>query len=238
MPAAESAKPDRADWLNPEPSTLFRRAVMTSHPSADATDVLDALGIPVGPEPEPAEDGPPLPKKHPILVVDDEDEILFSLRGLLRQEFDLHTARSGAEALEIMRRHVIHVIMTDQRMPQMTGIELLRRARGECPEAVRIVFTGYADIKAVIDAINEGQIFRYLTKPWDPDELVLALRQGCAEYDRVTGRRTLLLDFRDYANRCRKLPADEMLQMTGAELLDRIDRELAADEGKGGMGAG
>ena len=59
--------------------------------------------------------------KHPILVVDDEAEILFSLRGLLRQEFELHTAESGAEALEIMRRHVIHVIMTDQRMPQMTG---------------------------------------------------------------------------------------------------------------------
>src|SRR5437764_11709789 len=140
--------------------------------------------------------------KHPILVVDDEAEILFSLRGLLRQEFELHTAESGAEALDIMRRHVIHVIMTDQRMPQMTGVELLQQARGECPEAVRIVFTGYADIKAVIDAINQGQIFRYLTKPWDPDELVSVLHQACEHYDQLAERRRLLRDLRDHVARC------------------------------------
>jgi DNA-binding NtrC family response regulator len=174
-------------------------------------------------------------EKHPILVVDDEEEILFSLRGLLRQEFELHTASSGAEALDIMRRHVIHVLMTDQRMPQMTGVELLEQARTVCPEAVRIVFTGYADIKAVIDAVNQGQIFRYLTKPWDPDELVSALRQGCDEYEKVTARRVLLLDVRDYVKRCQKLPGDAMLQMTGDELLERLEKGLAADEGKGGV---
>jgi DNA-binding NtrC family response regulator len=176
--------------------------------------------------------------KHPILVVDDEEEILFSLRGLLRQDFELHTAASGVEALDIMRKHVIHVIMTDQRMPQMTGVELLQQARGECPEAIRMVFTGYADIKAVIDAINQGSVFRYLTKPWDPDELMATLRQGCAEYNRVTERRHLLLDARDYVKRCQKLPADTMFQVTGDELLERIERELALEEGKGGMGAG
>jgi DNA-binding NtrC family response regulator len=176
--------------------------------------------------------------KHPILVVDDEEEILFSLRGLLRQEFELHTASSGAEALDLMRRHVIHVLMTDQRMPQMTGVQLLEQARNLCPEAVRIVFTGYADIKAVIDAINQGQIFRYLTKPWDPDELISVLRQGCDEYDRLTARRMLLLDVRDYVNRAQKLPSDTMFQMTGNELLDRIEAGLAADEGKGGVVAG
>lgn len=176
--------------------------------------------------------------KHPILVVDDEAEILFSLRGLLRQEFELHTAESGAEALDIMQRHVIHVIMTDQRMPQMTGVELLQRARGACPEAVRIIFTGYADIKAVIDAINQGQIFRYLTKPWDPDELVSTLRLACDEYDKVTARRNLLFDFRDYVNRCQKLPGDELLQLTGVNLLERIEAGLAADEGRGGMSVG
>jgi DNA-binding NtrC family response regulator len=176
--------------------------------------------------------------KHPILVVDDEEEILFSLRGLLRHEFDVHTAASGAAALEIMRRQVIHVILSDQRMPGMTGVELLQQARAECPEAVRIVFTGYADIKAVIDAINRGQIFRYLTKPWDPDELVAALRQAGEEYDRLTQRRFLLLDIRDHVTRCQKLGGDEMLQHTGAELLERIERALAADEGRGGMAAG
>jgi DNA-binding NtrC family response regulator len=176
--------------------------------------------------------------KHPILVVDDEEEILFSLRGLLRHEFDVHTAPSGAEALEIMRRQVIHVLMTDQRMPQMNGVELLQQARGECPEAIRLVFTGYADIKAVIDAINTGQIYRYLTKPWDPDELISVLRQACQEYDRLTARRSLLLDVRDYVKRCLKLPGDEMLQLTGKNLLERVEEALTADAGRGGMGDG
>src|SRR5438093_1441244 len=107
--------------------------------------------------------------RHPILVVDDEAEILFSLRGLLRREFEVHTAESGPEALEILRRQSVHVIMTDQRMPGMTGVELLSQVQGEHPDAIRVVFTGYADIKAVIDAVNEGHIFRYITKPWDPE---------------------------------------------------------------------
>jgi DNA-binding NtrC family response regulator len=176
--------------------------------------------------------------KHPILLVDDESEILFSLRGLLRQEFELHTAASGAEALDILRLHPIHVIMTDQRMPQMTGVELLRRAREDFPEAVRIVFTGYADIKAVIDAINEGQIFRYLTKPWDPDELVAAFRQACDHYDRVTDRRQLLLDLRDHLNRCQGQVTDGVTQQTGTELVGRLELVLEADAGQGGLGWG
>jgi DNA-binding NtrC family response regulator len=162
--------------------------------------------------------------KHSILLVDDEPEILFSLRGLLRREYDLHTANSGAEALEVLHRQPIQVIMTDQRMPEMTGVELLRRARGECPEAIRIVFTGYADIKAVIDAINQGQIYRYLTKPWDPDELLAVLRQACDYYDRIAERRRLLLDLREHLARS---PGQE----GGAELVARLDQALADGHG-------
>lgn len=133
-------------------------------------------------------------RKHPILLVDDEPEILFSLRGLLRKEFDVHTAESGLEALEILKQQPVHVVMTDQRMPEMTGVELLSRVQGECPQAIRIVFTGYADIKAVVDAVNQAQIFRYLTKPWDPDELIALLRQACDEYEQVTERVRLRAD--------------------------------------------
>src|SRR5207249_3043226 len=130
--------------------------------------------------------------KHPILVVDDEPEILFSLRALLRRDFDVHTAESGAEALEVLAQQPIHVVMTDQRMPELTGVELLTRVMGEWPDAVRMVFTGYADIKAVIDAINQGHIFRYVTKPWDPDELLSVLRQACEEYLRIAAQQRLL----------------------------------------------
>lgn len=176
--------------------------------------------------------------RHPILLVDDEEEILFSLRGLLRTEFELHTATNGAEALEILSRHSIHAIMTDQRMPNMTGVELLRRAKAERPEAVRIVFTGYADIKAVIDAVNQGEIYRYLTKPWDPDELVAVFRQACDYYDRLSERRMLLCDLRDHLKRCDERPDDALLPQDRADLQARLTRALAADEGKGGLSWG
>jgi response regulator RpfG family c-di-GMP phosphodiesterase len=136
--------------------------------------------------------------KHPILVVDDEPEILQSLRGLLRMEFEVYTAQNGFEALEILQQRPIHVVMSDQRMPEMTGVQFLSQVQGECPEAMRIVFTGYADIKAVIDAINQGRIFRYITKPWDPDELRAVLHQACEEYEQFVARKHLLTDLRDH----------------------------------------
>jgi DNA-binding NtrC family response regulator len=190
------------------------------------------------PHPSSLSSGGPVMSKHPILLVDDEPEILFSLRGLLRQEFELYTAESGAEALEVLHRRPVHVIMTDQRMPQMTGVELLRRSQGECPEAIRLIFTGYADIKAVVDAINQGQVYRYLTKPWDPDELVAVLHEACEHYERIAERRRLLHDVRTYVARCQALlagdgPAAEAAR-DGAALMERLDRALAAGPGTGG----
>lgn len=136
--------------------------------------------------------------KHAILLVDDEPEILFSLKGLLRREFDLYTAESGQQALEILRQHRIHVIMTDQRMPEMTGVELMGRVKTEYPDAVRMIFTGYADIKAVVEAINTGGLFRYITKPWDPDELIELLREAAVAYDRLVERRQLFVELREH----------------------------------------
>ncbi len=166
--------------------------------------------------------------KHPILLVDDEPEILFSLRGLLRREFDLHTAQSGAEALALLQQQPIHVIIADQRMPEMTGVELLQRVQKDYPQAIRIVFTGYADLKAVIDAVNRAQIYRYLTKPWDPDEFREVLHQACDRYDCLTERQRLLLDLRDYLARCQPLlQAQPELAGPGQALLGRLEKILA-----------
>lgn len=137
-------------------------------------------------------------RRHSILLVDDEPEILFSLKGLLRREFDLYTAESGDEALKILQERPINVIMTDQRMPGMTGVELMRRARVSHPEAIRIVFTGYADIKAVVEAINSGGLYRYITKPWDPEDLIEMLHQAATKYDEIVSQNHLYSEARRY----------------------------------------
>jgi DNA-binding NtrC family response regulator len=183
--------------------------------------------------------------KHPILLVDDEPEILFSLKGLLRREFELHTAESGKEALKILNQHPIHVVMTDQRMPEMTGVQLMERVAEHHPEAIRIVFTGYADIKAVVDAINSGGLYRYITKPWDPDELIAVLHEAAAKYDEVVERERLLADLSQHVRQGQDLAAAllaaESRPATGAvdvaefaerarQLNERLDR--AVQEGK------
>ncbi len=133
-------------------------------------------------------------KKHTILIVDDEPDVLFSLTGLLRREFQVYTAASGAAALEIMSEHPVDVVMTDQRMPSMTGTELMSRVKAEHPRAVRIVFTGYADTRAVIDAINAGELYRYITKPWDPEDLIEVLREAANKHDELAAQETLVCE--------------------------------------------
>jgi signal transduction histidine kinase len=136
----------------------------------------------------------PMRHRHTILVVDDEPDLVQSLQGLLRLEYHVLGATSGREALELLRKHEVHVILSDQRMPGMTGVELLQQARAEYPDAVRLLFTGYADIRAVIDAINQGSVYRYLTKPWDPGELETILRQAAEQYELRVERRRLLAE--------------------------------------------
>jgi DNA-binding NtrC family response regulator len=131
-------------------------------------------------------------KKPAILIVDDEPDVLFSLTGLLRREFQVYTANSGPAALEIMSEHPVNVIMTDQRMPSMTGTELMSRVKSEHPRAVRIVFTGYADTRAVIDAINRGELYRYITKPWDPEDLIEVLREAAKKHDELVAQESLV----------------------------------------------
>jgi DNA-binding NtrC family response regulator len=169
----------------------------------------------------------------PILIVDDEPEILYSLRGLLRKEFNVHAATSAYEGLQLLRRQPVHVVLADQRMPQTTGVEFLKQVRGVDPEAIRLLFTGYADIKAVIDAINQGNVYRYLTKPWDPDELQAVLRQACAEHDRVAARQRILAELRGYRGRCLGLLQglqDGRLGSLNAE--GQADLAAAAGEGQ------
>ena len=133
-----------------------------------------------------------MPKRHTILVIDDEAQIVKSIINALRLDYRVLGTTSAAEAIDILGREQIHVVMSDQRMPEMTGVKLLQRIAREQPDAIRLLFTGYADISAVIDAINKGSVYRYITKPWDPDELQIVIRDACAHYDLLAERRELL----------------------------------------------
>jgi DNA-binding NtrC family response regulator len=116
---------------------------------------------------------------HPsILCVDDEPNILRSLHWMLHKEFNVMTAPDGASALELLRKHDFDVIVSDQRMPGMIGSEFLRQACQVAPRAMRILLTGYSDMQSLLKSINEGEVFRFVTKPWKNDELSRTVREA------------------------------------------------------------
>jgi len=121
-------------------------------------------------------------RAFPILVVDDEPENLEAFRFTFRKSFDLTTAPSGAEGLEALRDKDFAVIVTDQRMPGLAGIDFLKAARDVRPDAVGILLTAYTDLAVLIDAVNSGAVYRYVQKPWDSKELGLVIRQAIEKH--------------------------------------------------------
>lgn len=122
-----------------------------------------------------------LPETAKLLLVDDEENILRSLRRVLRREpWELTTANSGEEALKAMAGQKFDLVISDARMPSMDGPTLLAEIRRKYPWCIRILLTGYADMTSTVKAINDGQIYRYISKPWDDDELCLIIRQALA----------------------------------------------------------
>ncbi|MDQ7002686.1 MAG: sigma-54 dependent transcriptional regulator [Ghiorsea sp.] len=113
-----------------------------------------------------------------ILLVDDEIRVLESLQRLLEDDFDVHIATSPDEAMMIMADEWIQVVISDQRMPVMTGVEFLQEVRGRFPEVIRIIISGYTDSEDIITAINDAGIHQYITKPWDPNNLLLTVRNA------------------------------------------------------------
>ncbi len=145
-----------------------------------------------------------------VLIVDDEPDVSESLRHLFRRDYRVLTASSGLDGLAILHDEDVHIILSDQRMPGMTGDTFLAHARHVRPDAIRMLFTGYADIQAVISAVNEGRIFRYILKPWDPLELEALVRQAAEQHELIAERNRLV---------------DE-LQKTNSQLTE-ANRELA-----------
>jgi serine phosphatase RsbU (regulator of sigma subunit)/CheY-like chemotaxis protein len=121
-------------------------------------------------------------KRHTILIVDDEPDILDSLALSLEVDYDVLTATSGFDALDLLEKHEVALIISDQRMPKMTGVEFLAKAEELAPDTVRMMLTGFADFDAIVGAINKGQVYRYISKPWEPEDLAIDVRTAIERF--------------------------------------------------------
>ncbi len=124
-------------------------------------------------------------EKRTVLFIDDEEKVLTSLRrGLLDEPYKTLFAISGQEALEILQRNQVHVIVTDMRMPEMGGLEFLKIVKKDYPHIIRMVLSGYTQVTTLLTAINQGEIFRFITKPWNlEEEFKPAIREAVEYYN-------------------------------------------------------
>lgn len=133
-----------------------------------------------------------------LLLVDDDEDVGAALRRLLRQDgYKILCARSGQEGLELLAQHEVNVIVSDQRMPGMTGVEFLSRAKELYPKTVRIILSGYADLSSVTDAINRGAIYKFITKPWDNETLCANVFEAFRHYELTQQRSALALEIQE-----------------------------------------
>jgi response regulator RpfG family c-di-GMP phosphodiesterase len=130
--------------------------------------------------------------EHTILFVDDEENILSALKRVLRREnYRIITASSGREALEVMERNQIQVVISDQRMPEMSGTEFMTHVMRRYPDAVRIILSGYTDVDTITNAVNEGHIYKFLLKPWNDEALKMEIDCAINHYELVNLNKSL-----------------------------------------------
>lgn len=128
---------------------------------------------------------------HKLLIVDDETANLRLLERLFQSEYQCLTASSGADAIRLLEQHDVAILITDQRMPEITGLELLKRTAQLRPQMVRILLTGYTDVEALVEAINSGLVYMYISKPWNIDDLKLRVGRACEHYQNNKNRQAL-----------------------------------------------
>jgi len=198
--------------------------------AAKAGALRKALGAPVPPPPvahtdapalEPAATPPrakPMVRRPGVLFVDDEERVLNALGHLFRDTYDVDTAAGGAEALEKMRARRFQVLVSDQRMPGMPGIELLRQAKDLAPGTVRLLLTGYSDLAAIVGSVNESEVFRFVSKPWQEEDLRATLAEAVDVAIAIEAAA---------ASPVPALPADTSVLIMGEPAVARAAREMA-----------
>ena len=121
-------------------------------------------------------------EKISILYIDDEAHNLTAFKANFRNDYQVFTAETAFEGLEILKKEKVHILITDQRMPKMTGIQFLESVIQQFPDPIRMILTGYSDIEAVMDAINKGQVYRYLLKPFEINDLKITINNAYEVY--------------------------------------------------------
>ena len=130
--------------------------------------------------------------EHTVLLVDDEENILHSLKRLLRkEEYRLFTASSSAEGLKILEGNDIHLVISDQRMPKVSGTEFLAQVKERHPDSIRIILTGYTDVDSITESINKGHIYKFFLKPWNDQGLKLEIKKALEQYDLIQANKKL-----------------------------------------------
>jgi len=143
-----------------------------------------------------------------LLLVDDEVNVLKSLSRLFADEpYRTMTASGGDEALAILERERVHVVLSDNRMPGMTGTELFQRVKKRWPQVIRIMVTGFADVQAIMEAVNEGAIYKFITKPWNDDDIKLSVRLALQQYQLVEENKRLTALAREQQEKISKYAA-------------------------------
>lgn len=133
-----------------------------------------------------------------VLYVDDEEDNLVVFNSAFRRYYEIYLAKSGREALDILHSNKIQLIITDQRMPEMTGIEFLEKVITDFPECIRMIITGYSDVDAIIQAINTGSVYRYITKPWNREELKINIDNAIETFRLKEENKKLIEDLKEY----------------------------------------
>jgi DNA-binding NtrC family response regulator len=139
------------------------------------------------------------------MIVDDEAANLRLLERLFRSDYTVITSESGAEALKLLEQQDVALLITDQRMPGMTGIELVQRTAPLRPHMVRIILTGYTDVESLVEALNSGHVYKYVTKPWNNDDLRLTVSRALEHYEANRARHELEMTNRRLVARLKKI---------------------------------
>ena len=159
-----------------------------------------------------------------VLVVDDEVRSQEALRRTLEEDFTVFTAGSAQAATEVMRREFVEIVLCDQRMPGVSGVEFLKEVRLEWPDAVRIIISGYTDAEDIIAGINEGGIWQYLMKPWQPEQLLLILKRAAELYRLQRDNQRLSLELRDSSAALQRRVAGKRLEARARAGFERLAR--------------